>query len=230
MKSAYLEFDSTILYFDAVTSEAAEHTATVTEHPVEQGANVADHVRDGLDTVTLEVLVSNTPTQDINGLYGGSIESVTLNVPKFDRPTPLTPGGLMGAGIDAVKGLLNPQDPWKAQVLTFSSKFNAVKDVMAMLDDWKKSGLVGSVITGWKLYPSVVITRVAPARQASTGDAATFSLEFKEIRVVESKLITAPVPTQARGMIKKPKGRQPTSFVRDPKPKKSILKALLGGL
>lgn len=229
MKSAYLEFDSTILMFDAVTSEQAEHTATVTEHAVEQGANIADHVRDGLDTVTLEVLVSNTPTRDVNGMYGGTIESVELKVPKFDKGVPLTPGGIMSAGIDAIKGLISPEEPWKAQVLTFPSKFNAVKDVLTMLDDWKKQGMVGSVITGWKLYPSVVITKVSPSRNAQTGDAASFSLEFREIRVVESKMITAPIPTEARGAIKKPKGRQPTSFVRDPAPKKSLLKKLLGG-
>lgn len=229
MKSAYLEFDSTLLYFDAVTSEGAEHSATVTEHPVESGSDIADHVRDGLDTVTLEVFVSNTPTRDVNGLYGGSIESVELKVPKFERPVPLTPGGLMSAGIDTIKGALSPEEPWKAQVLKFSSKFNAVKDVLTMLDEWKKAGMVGSVITGWKLYPSVVITRVSPSRNSSTGDGATFAIEFKEIRIVESKMITAPIPTEARGAIKRPKGRQPTSFVRDPALKKSILAKLLGG-
>lgn len=229
MKSAYIEFDSTILHFDVVTTETAEHTATVTEHPVESGSDIADHVRDGLDTVTLEVMVSNTPTADMNGMYGGTIESVELKVPKFERPTPMTPGGLMSAGIDAVKGLLSTEEPWKAQVLKFPAKFNAVKDVLSMLDEWKKAGVVGSVITGWKLYPSVVITRVSPSRNSSTGDAATFSIEFKEIRVVESKMITAPVPTEARGQIKRPKGRQPTSFVRDPAPKKSLLKKLIGG-
>lgn len=229
MKSAYLEFDSTFVYFDAVISEQAEHTATVTEHPIEQGANVADHVKDGLDGLTLEVMVSNTPTQDTNDQYGGTIESVELSVPKYERPISPTPGSLMNAGIDAVKGLLNPPQPYKAQVLKFSSKFNAVKDMLTMLDDWKKSGIVGSVVTGWKLYPSVVITKVSPSRNQSTGDGAQFSIEFKEIRIVESRAVTAPVPTEARGQIKKPKGRQPTSFVRDPGPKKSILKKLLGG-
>jgi hypothetical protein len=52
------------LVFDAVLSEDWHPSATVTEHPVEDGANVADHVRVGLMTCTLKIHVTNEPTGD----------------------------------------------------------------------------------------------------------------------------------------------------------------------
>jgi len=49
------------MHFDAVLSEEHEHASEVTEHTVEQGAAVVDHVRPLARRVTLEVFVSNTP-------------------------------------------------------------------------------------------------------------------------------------------------------------------------
>ena len=49
------------MHFDAVISEEHEHASEVTEHTVEQGVNVVDHVRPLARRVTLEVFVSNTP-------------------------------------------------------------------------------------------------------------------------------------------------------------------------
>lgn len=49
------------IFFDAVTAEDWNPNATVTEHPVEDGANIADHVRVGLMKCTLKVHVSVEP-------------------------------------------------------------------------------------------------------------------------------------------------------------------------
>ena len=48
--------------FDAVISEDWNPTATVTDHPVEDGANIADHVRVGLVTCSLKVHVTVEPS------------------------------------------------------------------------------------------------------------------------------------------------------------------------
>lgn len=254
----YLSFDGVDLHFDAVTDEQATHTADVTEHPVEEGANVSDHVQDQLDTVTLEVFVTNQPIKDVNNVYGldenytemldvDGVELVQagkkLDVPK-SRPFPVTPGALMQTvgnfisdmladdTVAQVYGQTKPKTTsYPAQVLNWPTKFNAITDVVGILVDWKKRGVVGQVITPWKTFPSVVITSVSTTKDASVGDAAKVLLTFKEIRIVESKLVTAPVPTEPRAKTRKAKGRQPVTIEygdKDDKSnrKKSLLKKL----
>ena len=50
------------LIFDGTASEQYGSEAIATEHPIEDGAAVTDHVRPGLRNVTLDVLVSAHPT------------------------------------------------------------------------------------------------------------------------------------------------------------------------
>jgi hypothetical protein len=252
MGAAYLSFDGLDLHFDAVTNEAPEMTAKATESPVEEGANVSDHVQDELDTITLEVFVTNQPIKDVNGVYGlddSFIEFLSLNatepiiagqkldVPTY-RPFPVTPGALLQTignaitdllGDDKVAQLYGQTQPKRieapAQLQRWPTKFNAITDVVGLLIDWKKRGVIGKVILPWKTFDSVVIERIAPVRNASIGDAAQVSLSFKEIRLVESKLVTAPVPTEPKGKTQVAKGRQPVSIVREPAAKqKSLLK------
>lgn len=49
------------LVLDASVTESHTGEVEVTEHPVEQGANIADHARPKPDSVTIEGIVSNTP-------------------------------------------------------------------------------------------------------------------------------------------------------------------------
>jgi hypothetical protein len=227
--AAYIEFDDTTFYFEAVTSEGGEHTATATEHNVEKGANVSDHVRPGLDKVSLEIFVSNHLIQDLNGIYGGGIQSVELDVPEAKKQLYPTPGSLISAATSALGDLISGKPAYKAMIIK-RDKANVVKDIVTMLDGWRVGGVVGKVILPWKTYDSVVITKVAPSRKPENGDGATVSLDFQEIRLVESLLVTAPKPTEPRGKTAVAKGRQPTSFVREPAPaKKSLLSKLIGG-
>lgn len=46
---------------DAAISESHVGEVDVTEHPIEQGADIADHARPKPDTLNIEGLVSNTP-------------------------------------------------------------------------------------------------------------------------------------------------------------------------
>jgi hypothetical protein len=256
--SAYLEFDDETLYFECVTSETAEHTATATEHNVEQGANVSDHVRPGLDKVTLEVFVSNTPIEDVNGKYDLAKESVELDVivmqaqaffseldvPEFKQSLAPTPGSLINAATSAIGDLISGKPAYKAQGLMSTpgryaglakasvlrmSKANVVKDVVSLLDDWRLEGVVGKVVTSWKTYESVVITSVEIKRSATTGDAATIAIRLQEIRLVESRITTAPMPTETRGKVAVAKGRQTPSEVSPTKAQavdKSMAKSL----
>jgi len=235
---AYLSFDGADLFFDAVLTEQAEHTVTATEHNVEEGADIADHIRPGLDRFTLEVIVSNTPVTDWNSLYGETTEGVEL-IPLEGRkkatgqsdtppgPFPVSPGALFQAIGNAVESLLGSEGPSKATVKKFNNgPFDAVRDTLNTLLDWQTRAVVGEVLTPHRTYSSMIIERVSPQRDGTTGASARITIDLKEVRLVESKMITAPVPTEVRGKVIKQKGKQPAVPTKDSGPKKSILSAL----
>src|SRR5258706_15116654 len=69
--------------FDAVVREVHGKTATATEHNVEKGSNISDHVRPGADTLSVEACVSNTPlklprTQNRGATAQNATQQVTV--------------------------------------------------------------------------------------------------------------------------------------------------------
>ncbi len=54
-----------VLDFDIVTSEEHDVSASVTTHPVQEGANITDHVRPDLKRLNLKVRVSDSPINNV---------------------------------------------------------------------------------------------------------------------------------------------------------------------
>lgn len=203
--------------FHVVEKEAIEHSATATEHAVERGANVSDHLRTNLSTISLDVFVSNAPIRDVNNLYDGQVAGLELNVPSAKKSIAPMPGSLMNAGLDALASALDAPQTWKALVMQYPTKFNAVRDTLERLIDWQQRAVVGQVITPHRTYENVYITNIKMMRDATTGDGAPITIDFKEIRFVESKVVFVPVPTEIRGKSKVNLGKQPTVPVSDSK-------------
>ena len=84
-----------IQQFDAVLSEEHERDAEVTDHSVEQGVAITDHVRPEPDRLTLEVFVSNTPVYSADAV----LQAVVLNV-----ASPTDAAGLPGRMRGTCKG------------------------------------------------------------------------------------------------------------------------------
>lgn len=174
--------------FDATTRETHESTATATEHPVELGVDVTDHVRKDLDTLELQVVVSNTPVRaaatQMDGVAGltGSVEIVNA------------------LGLELAK----------AQVLIFSGEFDRTRAVYEELTRIQREGIIVGVITSLREYENMVILRVSPIRTATDGNSLVATVSLREIRVVESEIVEAPVPEEPRGRVQRSRGRNGT--------------------
>jgi hypothetical protein len=178
--------------FDLTVSESHEATVTITDHPVERGANISDHGRPGLPSVSVEVYMTNTPINDLNGR--GSIQSRRLTFPD--------------------QGVLGIQTLPRASVLTFPEPFDRVKDTHDILEDLRVRVALLSVITSTRTYDSMLITRVSMPRDEKGG--ANFQLDFQQIRTVTTASVTAPKPAEKRGNGLVKKGAQ-TGKTGDPK-------------
>lgn len=93
LASAYLVWNDAsgatqIFVPDLVESEEWSGGSTVTEHPVEVGANITDNVRVGLRKVTLKIFATNEPI-DSNQWANAAMGPATVNVPSVTwGPTP----------------------------------------------------------------------------------------------------------------------------------------------
>lgn len=208
------------LGFDVVIEETLETSTTVTDFPVESGANISDHARRNLDKVTLEVMVSNTPIQAQSPLdqsQRGSINGVTLSLPKAPAKKGLY--YLLARGIDLLFGP-NDSEP-RASLLTFDSDFSATFDTLALLRQLQSEARLLEVVARDWYADNLVIESISAPRDAESGTSARFTIAFKQIRIVETRQAQVPL---------EPKLKRPVAAVADGKEvKKSILAKVFGG-
>lgn len=214
-----------VLQFDVITDETQEGAADVTEHPVEQGPNVSDHVRPLLNSVSLEAYISNEPLFD-TGERGASLKSIDLDVKTYVAPLAPTPGSLFSALGGAISKLFGGSSPiFQASVLKFDNDFDAVSDTWAILETLRKTGQLLTVYTTIAEYDNMILIKNRLPRDAGSGTGGRFSLDFKQIRLVQVALVTAPVPTEKRAVKKVDKGPQGPKPDPTPEQRKSVAKA-----
>lgn len=181
--------------FDAGVGETHLWTATVTEHPVEKGVAITDHVRPGAFRISLDLWVTNTPID----LPSGADDSFTEGAQRTTSALAL--GGNLGS----------------ATTYQWSAQFDRVRKIYdaltTLIGDPPVSGI--TVLTTLATYDSMEIVNISVPRSASTGNNAMhFTLDMQQIRIVESQTVATPAPKVAQAH----KGHKPTKEETD-KPK-----------
>lgn len=171
--------------FDAIVTETHSRSAQVTAHPVEQGADVADHVYVDPLRLTLEALVTNTPLR-----------------------TPTTQNRNSSGEVRAL-------DDVQANTLQFDASMDRPKDVYEDLRDAFANKSAITVDTALERYQDMVIIGLSVPREAGSGldtqsgtrvDKLTFSIEMQQIRVVGSRTGEVRQPKAGAPKKKKQKG------------------------
>lgn len=67
------------LFFDAILNVSTEHTATITQHPVQSGANISDHMYLEPVQITMEVGMSDAMASMVMGQWAGDNASKSVN-------------------------------------------------------------------------------------------------------------------------------------------------------
>lgn len=192
------------LSFDVVPGETQMASASVTEHPVEKGPDVTDHVRQNLDQVKLECVVSNEPLYDTNE-RGATEQSVPLTFPQYAPPLTPTPGSLFGALGGAISRLFGSALTANAQVLKFASDSDMVSETHDILRTLKETAQLIDLYTTTHEYHDMILESI---EVNPVGTGGTFNLNFKQIRRVEVRVVTAPIPTEVRAKKAVKKGPQ----------------------
>ncbi len=164
-------------------TEGYEVAADVTEHAVETGSNISDHVRAKNRTFTLTAFISNTP-----------IETPTFGM---DGAT-----GSIAAASVTVGG-----KTFSASTFQFSQSFDRVKAVDLALIDLVESGQRVTIVTSVRKTDNCAITRYRWDRNVENGNDLDLTLEITRLRTATTRQVAA--PAQRRGHAQTNRGAQP---------------------
>lgn len=167
--------------FDATLQETTSLESDVTEHPVERGLNVTDHVREKPVKIVIDVLQTDFPLQNTgdtaayadnsNGNNGVSVgnEAATTDKQSFD--------------------LSNKQGAQRRHI-----------QAVQKLDGLRIAGTLIEVLTKYGPYKNMLIQHIELPRDSKYLDAAPMKITLKQIRTVELTTVLAerPKPVQAK--------------------------------
>src|SRR5882724_7834184 len=167
-----------VITVDATIQETHALEADITEHPVEQGANITDHIRPKLKRYTIDGIISNTPigpTGELSdSLHTGAL-ALGVTLPSF--PTSYDVDLARSAGA------------------TTRAKASFEK-LIALLD----AGQVITIHTPLKDYPSMALETVNVVRDPKTSSGGIrIQVICKEIRTVAAlKTVISALPASAQ--------------------------------
>ncbi len=144
---------------DASLSETHGSDVEVTDHPVEVGANISDHIRPKPPTLSIEGLVSNTP---------------------------IPPAGGDGTPLHITNGNTQVTVDIKARSTFQETRAGSAYQQLLALKD---SGQLFSVVTGLRTYDNMAFTTLTVPRDAKSGQTLKFTAALKQVIQVASKVV-----------------------------------------
>jgi len=155
------------LVLDTTISDDHQYENEITDFPVESGANIADHVIQKPEQVTIEGFVTNTPVQFLSAFREGGVLRNTFNL--------LTGEEVVDKVQDALEKLLSiagysyPTQPDENE-----------KEVKA-----KNPPQLVNIITGLRSYSNMAIKSLSIRRDKDTGQTLRFRGVFKKVVLTE---------------------------------------------
>ncbi len=231
MPSVHAQIGS--IWIDVSVKEEHGVSAEVTEHPVETGSNVADHIRPNGRTITIHGLVTNHPIE----LPGSHADGARID------PSPIAiegepsvgalgiiPGVDQGVAIlGALKIDVRSKRVFSATPLRFTSDFDRVGTVHAALIDAVENRKLVTVVTALLSYDNVALTDLQVDKDGA-GQKLEFQCTGRVIRIVSSQTVELPKPVDARAKKPKSLGKQATTTASDAEGQQttSVLAKLFG--
>lgn len=212
--------------FDVVSVQSHEGTVEVTEHPVEEGSDIADHARPVPELLSIEGFVSNKPMWSNPGVDKlGSYRQIDLTYPPKPDRLNLSLGNALAGAIGDLLGT-TPTLPKSVTGLAFDSFVNRVRQMAEKLEDARLKSRLIRVHTSLRDYDGMVIIREAEPRTAEDGSGATFQIDLKRIRIVHSETVAAPQPAELRGAATKSKGSKSGQNAENQEAKQEKLRSI----
>lgn len=194
---------------DATPEERHRMSAIATDHDVERGVTITDHVRPEPRTLTLLAVISDTPIRATDAL-GGSLQTYELDLPA--RTAHSRAARQTGpSSWEAAEASERAADPVRVQLFTPDVENpTRVVDTWATLLDARDRALLATITTRLETYESMVLLEATTTRTAADGTWIRCELTFRQIRQVTLELVDDPVPARVRDRNRVDRGSQST--------------------
>lgn len=202
-----------IFSFDSILSESHSSSATITEREVEatqgqQSNTINDHLVLAPETVTLTAMITETPITLASLLVGGALGFAVGNNTNFGAN--LAAGVLGGLAISA----LSTTEFDNGNTLESGTRTTNAYEI---LQGMQKSRLVFDMLTGLKLYKSMMIESISVDKNADLGKDAQFTATLKKVNIVTSELVAVDPSllkedVSSKGQPEKNLGDQPSNL------------------
>lgn len=161
------------MVIDATITTNHRYEATPTDHAVEDGSNISDHVDVKPKSISFDGFISESPIKleralvgNVAGLAG---QQATNELGNF--------GGSLVTGVIASLG---------GSLLNETNRVKNAHDSMLELMDKK---IPCTIVTGLQTYKNMILTSYQPTESAANGNSLNFSATFKELRVITSQTV-----------------------------------------
>jgi hypothetical protein len=220
MAITILRWDTGTMEFDAVVSESPEHSAVITDYPVELGANLADHMRVQPVRLSLQCVASNAPARDVTTHMDGII--ATNEGAQIPIRKPLIPGADR-IGLPRNIGILplDYETTVKANVRTWSGTVSRVTAIYRELVELQRGAKLITIASDIGDWDSMLLERIGLSRTAATARAPRFDLTIRELSTafleqrdaIALRQVANPITQRSRPSVNG--GKQATTTVKE---------------
>ncbi len=199
-----------VIDFDVISNETHTLGATVSDHPVEAGVDISDHVRPQLLQLAITGVVSDTPIRrsilpgdtqpNMETLSSTALDTVETKLQKSVSVSGAPGGGALDDTVNSIPGVgaLRRQNRsvnsnMSASPATYSKanvsqgfqfrtfETGRVRQVFEQLEKVCRNGVPVQVVTSVRTYPNMLITSVRADRAPT--ESLAFEMELREFRV-----------------------------------------------
>lgn len=186
-----------LLKIDATRAEEHSFKAKATQHEVEDGANISDHVIKTGRIVIIDGIISDDPIS-IAAAAIGNLAGITGSLV----------GGLGGAVATGAISKIG------SELIANGSKPS--KDAVDILEYIYEESIPLMITTSIKTYTNMIMENLSIPRNSRNANALEFKATFKEVRIVESEVVDIPPSaTTVDGAIEEQKGGKKPSVEPD---------------
>lgn len=197
------------IFLDATVKEMFDAPSEVTQHPVERGVDISDHIILRPQKLSISGKITETPFTQ-GGQIAGVVSSVAA---KIGANLGGALGGVNGSAVGGaaatvgasktLAGVINqPKSVTGANIndpesgdrnyRDLPTENSRLRDAVAEFLNLRETRQAVTIITGLKQYKNFALTSFKVTRDQSTGQSITVDLEFQEIATAESASIAIP--------------------------------------
>ncbi len=183
------------LTFDSTLREVFTSSGTLSEHSLETGATISDHVRHAPDRVSLECFVSDSPPFVPASLMDGIQGSVQRLDLAMGKRRELAEGSRNGRAAR----YRTKSETQKTEVLKFDQAPGRVRRV---LDELRRLKDANTLVTGLGLEVEIdemLIQSISAPKAVEDGESITFRIELVSVQFASSEIVAVPEPDEPRG-------------------------------